>query len=82
MVPAESAVNDIVSDGMVGLPIAVTFCPSPNIGDEMGFAAGASGAVIGADPDGAGDVAAGVIASGEGRDAGGAGIMGAGLAAI
>jgi hypothetical protein len=45
--PAGSRESGIVSAGAVGLPIAVTFCPSANIGDAT-VTGGAVGVVAGA----------------------------------
>lgn len=66
--PAGSNVKGIISPGTVGLPITVTFCPSPNIGDETGLEAGASGVSAGVDAEGvgAGISGAGVAALGAG----------------
>ena len=74
--PAGSNVKGIISPGTVGLPITVTFCPSPNIGDETGLEAGAAGVGVGLDVEGVGEgiSGAGVVAVG----AGGAGTASAG----
>ena len=47
LAPAGSKESGIVSAGAVGLPIAVTFCPSANIGEGTAVAGGV-GAVAGA----------------------------------
>ena len=71
-VPAGSSESGIVSAGMVGLPMAVTFWPSPNMGDDTTAGAGEGIAVDGAGAGAAGASGAGtapVGAAGAGAEA-------------
>ena len=83
-IPDGSRESGMVSAGMVGFPIAVTFCPSANIGDDT-LTAGGGGEETGVFADGGADGGAGSEAVGAETAGGGAvsgveGTAGAGAA--